>query len=757
MSNATNATVHLNLHTFDSTGWTVLETEFNPQRLHPQETVFTIGNGYLGTRGTFEEGYPNDNAATLIHGMFDDAAICTTELVNCPNWLPLAITIDGEQFRLDSGTILSYDRRLNLRLGLLTRSVRWQSNAGHILDLRFERFCSFADPHLLSLRCQVTSVNFTGEVKIAASFEPEPDTLGVPHWKTLEQGSINNVIWLLSETLHSNLQLGMTAKVFVVAEEGILPMQGDADQPSLTATVLVTEHQTITIEKTITLYTSRDTEFPLKAALHRLATTTRYQTTFAAHIAAWEMAWQHCDIVIEGDPMAQLSVRYNLFQLLIAASQSDDRVSIPAKTLSGYAYRGHVFWDTEVFVAPFLTLTQPHLARNVLNYRFHNLPGARRKAKAAGFEGAFFPWESAGSGDEVTPRWVPGRQGESIRIWCGDIEFHISADIAYAAWQYWKITGDEAWMRDRGAELILDTAVFWGSCATWNANKRAYEIKDVIGPDENHEHVNNNAFTNGMAQWHLRSALTLWQWLCDTYPETAARLETTLNLTPERLERWSDIARSLVIRRDEAGLIEQFDGFFELEEINFADYEPRNTSMQALLGIEPTNQRQILKQPDVLMLIYLLRHEFDQKTLQTNWDYYTSRTDLTYGSSLGPSVQAILACDLDLPEEAYRHFRRAALVDLEDVRLNAAEGIHAASAGGVWQSVIFGFGGIRLTEFGPIACPNLPSHWTRLKFRLQWRGQWHEFDLTPHHDLVNADAVGAGQSSGGALEEELAV
>ncbi|MBW4420028.1 MAG: glycoside hydrolase family 65 protein [Myxacorys californica WJT36-NPBG1] len=744
MSNAFDSAAPINPYTLDPTGWTVSETEFNPQRLHAQETVFTIGNGYLGTRGAFEEGYPNENAATLVHGMFDDVAICTTEIVNCPNWLPLTIKVNGEAFRLDSGTILSYDRRLNLRLGLLMRSLRWQSPAGHILDFRFERFCSVADPHVLSLRCHVTSINFTGDVEIESGFETEPETQGVPHWKTLQQGSINNVIWLLSETMHSALQLGMTAKIVVLAEDGILPMQGKSSQPTLTTTVSITENQTITIEKTVTLYTSRDTETPLEAALNRLATTARYQTTFAAHIAAWGMTWQNCDIEIEGDPTAQVSVRYNLFQLLIAASGSDDRVSVPAKTLSGYAYRGHAFWDTEIFVTPFFSLTQPHIARNLLNYRYHNLAGARCKAQAAGFEGALFPWESAGSGDEVTPRWVPGQNGELIRIWCGDIELHISADVAYAAWQYWKVTGDDEWMRDRGAELVLDTAKFWGSCATWNASDRTYEIKDVIGPDENHEHVDNNAFTNGMVQWNLRSALELWDWLSHAYPEAAVRLETSLNLTPERFEQWSDVAKSLVMRRDrETGLIEQFDGFFDLEDINFADYEPRTTSMQALLGIEPTNQRQILKQPDVLMLIYLLRQQFDQKTLQANWDYYTPRTDLKYGSSLGPAVQAILACDLNQPEDAYSHFLRAALVDLEDVRLNAAEGIHAASAGGVWQTVIFGFGGIRLTEFGPIACPNLPSNWTRLKFRLKWRAQWHEFDLTPHHAEVTFDAIAA--------------
>jgi kojibiose phosphorylase len=193
--------------------------------------------------------------------------------------------------------------------------------------------------------------------------------------------------------------------------------------------------------------------------------------------------------------------------------------------------------------------------------------------------------------------------------------------------------------------------------------------------------------------------------------------------------------------------MEQFEGFFQLEDINWADYETRTTSMQGLLGIEATSQRQILKQPDVLMLFYLLRDVYDRKTLQTNWDYYNPRTDHTYGSSLGPAIHAILACDLNHPQEAYTHFMRSALVDLEDVRRNAAEGIHAASAGGVWQAVIFGFAGIRMTQFGPVACPNLPSGWTRLKFRLQWCNEWYEFDLQPEKIQTFADIAQTSDSA----------
>lgn len=712
----------------DPTGWNILETDFKPDRQHHQETVFTIGNGYLGTRGSFEEGYPDDQAATLIHGIFDDAPIVQTELVNCPSWLPLTIRVDGERFRLDRGKVLRYDRHLNLKLGLLTRSVQWQSPNGAILEFRFERFCSLADQHVMAMRVQVASINFAGAIEIEAGFDPHPTTMTQEHWLTLDSGSCDNVLWLSSQTLHSQMKLGLAAKLTVIDENKVV----NATNTALITTTQMQPQQTLTVEKIVAVYTSRDTQDPLDAALRRLETVPSYKTLFAAHISAWAIAWQKSDIVIEGDLKAQACVRHNLFQLLIAAPRHDDRVSIPAKTLSGFAYRGHVFWDTEIFIVPFFALTQPHLARNLLTYRYHMLPGARRKAQEAGYEGAMYPWESAHTGDEVTPRWVPGANGEMIRIWCGDIELHITADVAYGAWQYWQVTGDDAWMRDYGAEILLETAKFWASRAQWNDDRQRYEINDVIGPDENHEHVDNNAFTNTMAQWNLRSALSLWDWLQQSFPETCDRLSQALDLSVDRLTHWAEVANHFTVKPDpNTRLIEQFDGFFALEDVNLADYEPRTRSMQAILGIEPTNQRQILKQPDVLMMMYLLRQQFDRETLQANFEYYTPRTDHTYGSSLGPAIQAILACELGYTQDAYDHFMRAALVDVEDVRRNAAEGIHAASAGGIWQAIVFGFAGIRFNELDPTAHPNLPAHWTRLKFRLTWRNQAYEFDLTP--------------------------
>lgn len=726
----------------DQTAWTVIETQFNPSELHHKETLFTLGNGYLGTRGTFEESYPGACTATFVHGVYDDVAVMHTELVNCPDWLPLTITVEGEVFRLDKGQVLSYERSLDLRWGLLSRDVVWRSPSGHTLNFHFERMSSMADEHVLVLRCQITPVDFEGVIEVEASLNGYPDNQGVRHWEYLNQGASADRAWMHLRSRHSGIELAMATQL-KCSEATPVQATCSAGILTLTTTTHAQPGKTVTLEKVVTVFTSRDVKAPVQDAQEKLASLPNYATLVAAHGAVWDELWRDCDVNISGDFNAQIAVRYNLFQLLAAAARHDDRVSIPAKTLSGFAYRGHVFWDTEVFIVPFLTFTQPLVARNLLSYRYHTLDGARRKAKEAGYQGAMFAWESATTGDEVTPRWVSGQDGQPVRIWCGDIELHINADVAYAVWHYWQATGDHNWMQRQGAEIILDTAVFWGSRVEWNAERSCYEIRDVIGPDENHERVDNNAFTNRMVQWHLETAFSVLEWLRDIDPQKAAELELKLNLMPERMQHWQHIVRHMLVLDDpQTGMIEQFEGFFKLEDVNWTDYEERTRSMQAILGVEGANQKQVLKQPDVLMLLYML-HESSLKKLQTNWDYYAPRTDHTYGSSLGPAIHAILACKLDKSAEAYKHFMRAALVDLKDVRGNASEGIHAASAGGVWQAVVFGFAGVKLTAAGPIVeTPHLPPHWTRLQFKLRWRDQWYKFDITGTEASVTTDRSG---------------
>ncbi|GAP07565.1 trehalose and maltose hydrolase [Anaerolinea thermolimosa] len=725
--------------------WCITQNSWEPAHQRHSETIFTIGNGYLSTRGVFEEGYPRESRATFLHGVFDDVPIVFTELANIPDWLELTILLDGEHYCLNMGEVLFFERSLDLRNGLLTRRVRWRSPQGNITLLEFERFASLADSHSTLLRVKITPENYSGTVEIHAGINGEADNEGYKHWEWLGQAAHNGSLWLHTRTRASQIELAAAARLSLKSQSDIQMESWNVhNHPTLVRRTALRAGESIEIEKVVVYYTSRDTSHPLDAARQHLAELPNpaWDSLWRPHQENWEKEWQTCDVEIEGDPEAQIAVRFSLFQLLIAAPRQDEHVSIGAKTLSGYGYRGHVFWDTEIFMLPFFTYTQPAIARNLLSYRYHNLDGARRKARANGFEGAQYPWESAATGDEVTPTWVPhfADRTKMVRIWTGDIEIHISAMICYALCQYWKATGDDHFILHRGAEIFFEVARFWASRAEWNKEHSRYEFHDVIGPDEYHDHVDNNAFTNAFARWTLQNAIRLYSWLTRNHPDIAATYCEKLHLMPAELQQWQDVAEKIYFPYDpQTGLIEQFDGYFQRRDVDLQALEPRSESIQSIFGIEGANLTQVLKQPDVLMLAYLLPELLDERSLQANYDYYTPRTDHTYGSSLGPSIQAIMACRLGKQEDAYEHFMRAARADLRDVRGNAGDGIHGASAGGVWQAVVFGFGGLHMDQHGWHIVPRLPSHWKRLKFHFTWRGHPYLIDL-PNHGPFSSEA-----------------
>ncbi|HEX3054241.1 MAG TPA: beta-phosphoglucomutase, partial [Aggregatilineaceae bacterium] len=557
------------------TGWSITQTDFDPKNQHHMETIFTIGNGYFSTRGSLEEGYPGDGPLTLAHGIFDDMPIARTELANLPNWLDLSISVDGHTFRLDQGRCLHLTRWLDLRQGILHREVRWQSPTGVVLDITFERFASYSYEHIGAMRILITAISQPCTLSVEAGINGHVSNDDLLHWNHIDQGVTDKAsLWLHSQTRHSGIDLASACTIQVPDQPTLISQQCPGNPRFVLSTNLNTA-QTLQIDKLISYTASRD-KVPNAADIVGRAVTELKSHTYddlrAAQVNAWDAIWQASDVMIEGDDEAQIAIRFNLFQLIVAAPQHDDRVSIGAKTMSGLGYRGHVFWDTEIFILPFFTFTQPQIARNMLLYRYHTLAGARQKAAANGFSGAQYAWESASTGEEVTPNWVPDFTGKGlVRIWTGDIEIHISSDVAYAIMQYWKATGDDAFMRDYGAEMILDTARFWGDRAELEEEngQRRYALRDVIGPDEYHDHVDNNIYTNRMAQWHLQQAFAVLAWLDQFAPDKANMLRRQLDLNPDRLAHWQDVIDHIILHHDpETGLMIQFDAFFEREYIS---------------------------------------------------------------------------------------------------------------------------------------------------------------------------------------------
>jgi trehalose/maltose hydrolase-like predicted phosphorylase len=449
-----------------------------------------------------------------------------------------------------------------------------------------------------------------------------------------------------------------------------------------------------------------------------------------AQTEEWAKYWYNSDIVIDGDEVATRALRFCTYHVLIATPRNDERVSIGAKTLSGPGYKGHVFWDTELFMVPLLTLTQPHLARNLLMYRYHNLQGARNKAKEAGYAGAMFPWESTDTGEETTPRWThPDSTGQRIRIWTGDNEQHISTDITYAVLQYWQWTGDDEFFTNYGAEIVLDTAVFWASRVEYNATADQYELSQQIGPDEYHENVDNSVFTNSMVRWHLREAMRVREWLRANAPDSAQRLDSALGINDEHVQKWGEIADKMYIPfSEEHRVLEQFEGFMKLQPIDLSHWKPRVSNMDWILGHGPTQGIMVIKQADVVMLMALLGEKVGTpEELRRNWDFYYPIVD--HGSSLSPAMHAWVAARLGLMHEAYDMFIHAATIDLEDNKGNVRDGIHAAAAGGLWQSIVFGFAGVQVKNGELTVDPKFPDHWRSVRFRVWVRGEQKEIHI----------------------------
>lgn len=646
-------------------GWSFAVDGTGEERERAIEVLLTLSDGVVGSRAAPALEHPGANPLVLVAGAYDGEGAGAV-LMPAPRWDRLPGYLASAQ---------RVRRILDLRAGVVREEV--DAPGGRLSDLRF---VSRAHPGILVMRARTDRGAISADGMLAA-----------PAGGAVTRGTGDGHEWMTIR--------GSRVTIGAAALERRTPDGRGVDR--------------------IAAYGPVEAAGPPAEVVERAtrAAAEGFDRLLDEHRVAWAARWDVADIDIRGEDELQLAVRLSLFHLMSAAGETGES-AVGARGLTGRAYRGHVFWDSDTFVLPFLAATYPPSARAMLEYRVRRLPAARARARAAGYAGAAFPWESAVDGDDVTPDSARDRAGNLVRIKTGTEEIHITAQVAWAAATYIDWSGDEEFAAGPGRELVVEAARYWASRARPGDDGR-YHVCGVIGPDEYHESVDDSAFTNVMARWNLRRAADL----ADQFPDGVADEETG---------RWRELALSLADGYDPTtGLYEQFAGFFDLEPLLIAEVAPRRPiTADLLLGRDRVQGAQVVKQADVLMAYHLVPEEMEGRALRANLDFYEPRT--AHGSSLSPGIHAAVLARAGRLTDACEALRLAAFVDLDDLTGTTATGLHLAAMGSLWQALTFGFAGLRSRPDALTVDPRLPVAWRSLAVRVVYRG-------TPVRVRIEAD------------------
>ncbi len=768
--------------------WLLAYEGFDPKQEGLREALCALGNGYFVTRGAAAETGADDihYPGTYLAGGYNRLAteisgrtIENEDLVNMPNWLVLEFRIEGGNwFRPLGAEMLEYRQELDLRRGVLRRTMRFRDEHGRETSVKSRRLVSMHDPHLAATETIVTAENWSGRIEFRSALDGTVVNAGVKryaslknkHLEVIETGRIaDDAIYLKVHTSQSRQEIAQAARTQIFREGKLLAIKrGTVEETGLIADTFaidLRERDAITVEKVIAMFTTRDraiSECGLEAR-HAVERAERFESLFTAHVAAWEQLWQRFDIGIEqadGNGETRMILHLHIFHLLQTTSTHTIGLDagVPARGWHGEAYRGHIFWD-ELFIFPLLNFHIPEITRALLLYRYRRLKEARYAAAAAGYRGALFPWQSGSNGREESQivhlnprsgRWIPDETY---------LQRHVNAAIAYNIWQYSEVTRDGEFLHFAGSEMFLEIAKFWASLATFNETLDRYEILSVVGPDEYHTRIpgrdapglDNNSYTNVMAAWILWQALELLQFLPH---DRRQELTTRLGIDHAEIERWQVISRKMRVVFHGDGIISQFEGYDALEEFDWEGYAKKYPDLQRLDRIleaegDSVNRYKASKQADVLMLFYLfsadilgalfqrLGYPFDADTIPKNIDYYLHRT--SHGSTLSNVIHSWVLARSDR-ERSWRLFTAALRSDLEDVQGGTTpEGIHLGAMAGTVDLLERGYTGLELRRDALHFNPALPSHLTALKIQIRYRG--HSLALEVRADTLTVTSM----------------
>ncbi|WP_138495095.1 glycoside hydrolase family 65 protein [Paenibacillus pinistramenti] len=715
--------------------WSIIEDSFDPSTQEISESIFSIGNGYMGQRANFEEQYGGRTLqGSYMAGVYypDKTRVgwwkngypeYFAKVLNSTNWIGIDVEIDGTPLDLASCKVKEFRRELNMKEGVLSRAFVAELEDGKEIRVEAVRFVSAKRHEIGAIRYAVTPLNFSGKLNFTpyldGDIQNKDSNYEEKFWSEVEKqaGAGGGYLTLKTKKLDFHVTSVMSY---------LLQKDGQTIQPEPTAierekyvagtfTIDAAQGETVTLFKYVANVTSRNFGLgQLVEAGQKLvqeAAEAGFDVLLQEQSEAWAAKWKESDIVIEGDPAAQQAIRFNIFQLNQTYNGEDDRLNIGPKGFTGEKYGGSTYWDTEAYCLPFyLSTADSSIARNLLIYRYKHLEKARENARKLGFtKGALYPMVTM-NGEECHNEWEITFE-----------EIHRNGAIAHAIYDYVNYTGDKAYLGQYGLEVLVEISRFWEQRVTRSTAKGKYVMLGVTGPNEYENNVNNNWYTNRIAAWTLEYTLEVLAELEKNEPARYAELKEQLKLENEEQSAWKDIIANMYYPYDEErGVFLQQDGFLDKELLPVKELDPVHLPLNQNWSWDRILRSCYIKQADVLQGLYFLGDRYDLETKKRNFDFYEPLT--VHESSLSPCLHNILACELGYREKAYEMYLRTARLDLDNYNNDTEDGCHITSMAGTWMSVVQGFGGLRVANGELVLKPFIPEHWTSFSFKVMFRG-----------------------------------
>lgn len=716
--------------------WRIVEDGFHPERSRVSESLFSLSNEHMGARGHFEEEYSGDTLiGCYLNGIYEEHYLKepTTYkgisnriafMVNTVNWLYAHIELGGEALDLKRSQFSEFRRELDFRTGQVIREFTWTTKAGQRLKIAFSRFLSMKTKELGFQRISLTPLNFSAAISVTLGLD-----FSVPHevyrqnfWKCPRSDAQATKWAIIGTSTGIRHKLFAGSRILSAASIDGTPLK-NAKFAGSRLTFNLVEGRDQHVDRVSVLYTTRD---PKASAAD---TWTRgvevldsldhadYQSALQGNVDYWQDFWKKADISVEGDPEAQQGIRFCIFQMQQTYRGAVDGSNIGAKGLTGEAYNGNAFWDTETYCLPYYLFSNPKAARALIGFRLKTLPQAMERAKSLDCKGACYPIATT-DGTESCTLWQHA-----------SLQFQPTTAVAYAIWHYVHITGDVDFLYTEGVELLIPICRFLASRGEWSPRTHKFGYYAVMGPDEFQMMVNNNCYTNYMAKRTLTYATKVLADMDKAAPARKSELLKRLNCTAEEIAAWQNMADNMAIPVDPAtGIFEQHEGFFDLPHLDVDAIPVTDFPLYHNWSYDRIYRNDMIKQPDVLMFMFLYNQSFSPAEKKANYDYYEPRC--IHESSLSPSLHSIFAAELGLKDEAFSFFNFATRIDLDNYNRNTAEGIHITSIAAAWMNVVYGYGGMRSDGDMLVFNPTIPDRWKSYSFGVAYRGSIIRVDVS---------------------------